>query len=153
NVTEAVASGADTTGLDTVIQFSALPSLVIYTSTFNTPTIYFAIEWPNQPAVFVLQQSDRLGSNATWQTVTNARAPRYFFPVESTRPAAFYRLLWSDGQPLQNATVLVIPGGTLDSLPTKLTHAPNRRITFGSLPMSPDSTVKTGSITSAICFP
>jgi hypothetical protein len=119
NVADAVASGSDTTGLDTVIQFSAIPSLVIYTTgTNNTPTNYVVIDWPSQPSVFRLQHSEKLGTDAIWQTVTNATAPRYFFPVESAGAAAFYRLVWEEGQPVE-----VQPGtvpkmrGTTQELP------------------------------------
>jgi hypothetical protein len=99
NVTAITAAGSDTLGLYTILQFSPIPSLVIYTSTFGTPTNWFSIEWPNQPSVFKLQQSASLGSGANWVTLTNSVAPRYYFPVASGGPAAFYRLIWETGQP------------------------------------------------------
>ena len=117
NVMALVADGADTTGLDTVMQFSAVPSLLIYTTgTNNTPTDYIVIDWPSQPSVFRLQQSAKLGSSAIWQTVTNATAPRYFFPLESAGSSAFYRLVWEAGQPVQPATVPITPGTTQELL-------------------------------------
>ncbi len=117
NVMALVADGADTTGLDTVMQFSAVPSLLIYTTgTNNTPTDYIVIDWPSQPSVFRLQQSAKLGSSAIWQTVTNATAPRYFFPLESAGSSAFYRLVWEEGQPVQPATVPITPGTTQELL-------------------------------------
>ena len=120
NVADAVATGVDTIALDTVMQLSAVPSLVIYTTgTTNTPTNYIVIDWPNEPSVFRLQQSERFGPGSIWQTVTNAAAPRYFFPVESAGSAAFYRLIWDSGQPLQPATVPIIPEGPPESLHTR----------------------------------
>lgn len=109
NVTDAVATGADSIGLDTVVQFSPVPSLVIYTSgTTNTPTNYIVIDWPSQPSVFLLQQSARLGTGAMWQTVSNANAPRYYFPVESSGSVGYYRLVWESGQAAQSATAPLI---------------------------------------------
>ena len=124
NVAFATATGADTTGLDTVIQFSPVPSLRIYSSTFNTPTNYIAVEWATQPTVFVLQQSTLLGNKGSWQTITNntggpsASFQRYFLPVESTGPAAFYRLVWESGQPVRAATFPFMPAKTIrETLP------------------------------------
>ena len=115
NVTDAVATGVDTTGLAGGIQLSSVPSLVIYTSTFNTPTNYVAIEWPSQPSVFQLQQSATLGSGAIWRTVTNATAPRYYFPLESAGSGAVSRLIWESGQPIQSAAVPVLPEARRES--------------------------------------
>ncbi len=109
NASAFVADGADTTGLDTVVQFSPAPSLVIYTSgTTNTPTNYIVIDWPSEPSVFRLQQSARLGTGAMWQTVSNANAPRYYFPVESSGSVGYYRLVWESGQAAQSATAPLI---------------------------------------------
>ncbi len=119
SVDAAVATTVDTVGLVTGFQFSAIPSLKIYTSTFNTPTNYLAIEWPSDPSVFVLQQSARLGSDAAWQPVTGASAPRYFFPVESAGPAAFYRLFWASGQPVGPAMRPVVPTKSPETVPAK----------------------------------
>src|SRR5439155_11184439 len=106
NVAATAATTVSTAGLFTVIQFSAIPSLVIYTTgTNNTPTNYIVIDWPSQPSVFRLQQSAKPGTGANWQPVTNATAPRYFFPVQSARPAAFYRLVWEAGQRVQPAAL------------------------------------------------
>jgi len=105
NVTASAASGADTLGLFTVIQFSPVPSLTngTYTCACSPPTNFVIIDWPNEPAGFVLQRSARLGSAASWQTVTNAGTgpntsfQRYFFPANSAGYSGFYRLVWPGG--------------------------------------------------------
>ncbi len=120
DVTAAVASAADTTGLAGGIQLSAAPSLVIYTTgTTNTPTNYIVIDWPSQPSVFRLQQSPKLGAGAIWQTVTNATPPRYYFPLESAGLATFYRLVWEAGQPVEPAAVPLMRGTTQGQLHIK----------------------------------
>jgi hypothetical protein len=98
------ANGSDTTGLFTVLQFSPVPTLTNYTSTFGTPTNFIVIDWPTQPTVFVLQRSARIGTNALWETLTNAGTgpnaslQRYFFPANSSGSQGFYRLVWPGGQ-------------------------------------------------------
>jgi hypothetical protein len=119
SVDATTATHADSTGLAGVIRISPVPSLVIYISTFNTPTNYIAIEWPPDPRVFVLQESVRLGSNAIWQTVTTPTAPRYFFPVESAGSAGFFRLVWESAQQVQPGTVPALPGTSHESSRTK----------------------------------
>lgn len=110
NVTDGIASGADTAGLDTVVQFSPVPSLVIYTTgTNNTPTNYIVVDWPSEPTVFRLQQSAKLGTGVIWQTVSNITIPRYYFPLESAGSAGFYRLIWQTGEPIQPAALSVMP--------------------------------------------
>lgn len=101
NVNDTVASGSDTLGLVTLIQFSPVPSLRLYISNFNTATTYVAVEWPDQPSVFRLQQASDLGSNAVWQFVANANPPRYYYPLDATAVPVFYRLVWESGQPFQ----------------------------------------------------
>jgi len=109
NVAATAATTVSTAGLFTVIQFSAIPSLVIYTTgTTNTPTDYIVIDWPSQPSVFRLQKSSKLGTDAIWQTVTSTTGPRYFFPVESAGSAGFFRLVWESSQAVQPATVPIM---------------------------------------------
>ncbi len=106
SVSATEATDADTVGLNTIFHFNPVPSLHIYTSRFGTPTNWFAIEWPTQPTVFKLQRTARLGTNANWQMVTNdtggpnASFQRYFYPVESAAPTAYFRLIWEDGVPV-----------------------------------------------------
>jgi hypothetical protein len=103
NVVAITATTADTIGPYFDFQFSAIPSLRIYTSFFGTPTNFVAIEWPTQPTVFQFQNSFVLGSGANWQPATggllfsNYAYQRYYFPANTAGPRKFYRLVWPSG--------------------------------------------------------
>ncbi len=103
NVTAVSADGSDTIGLLTLLQLSPIPSLKIYTSFFGTSTNFFAIEWPTQPTVFVLQRSFQLGSGANWETIStgdpSASFQRYYFPADTAGPRSFFRLTWPSAGP------------------------------------------------------
>ncbi|HXT40457.1 MAG TPA: hypothetical protein VN887_10595 [Candidatus Angelobacter sp.] len=121
NVTDSVASGVDTMGLDTVIQFSAVPSLQIQVeSVFGTNRQ--VVRWPAQPSVFVPQTSPQVGSNAVWQTITNGilgspdgpdRA--IYLPVPPLGTSGFYRRLWESGKPAQPVAISVLPEARRES--------------------------------------
>jgi hypothetical protein len=114
NVAAAVATGADTTGLSSALQFTPVPSLQIeFRSVFGTNRP--VLTWPAQPSAFVPQTSARLGNNAVWQTITNGilgspagpdRA--IYLPEPSPGTAGFFRLIWESGQSVQPATVPLI---------------------------------------------
>jgi hypothetical protein len=105
NAATAPSYAFDSIALDTVLQFSPVPTLTNYTRASGNPaTNYIIIDWPTQPPGFVLQQSALIDPGAVWETVTNAvRDPtaswqRYYFPANSAPPRTFYRLLWPEGQ-------------------------------------------------------
>ena len=103
NVAATVAMSADTVGPYFIFQFSAIPSLHVYTSFFGTQTNFVAIEWPTQPIVFRLQNSLLLGNGENWQPATggllfsNAVYQRYYFPAGQAGARKFYRLIWPSG--------------------------------------------------------
>jgi len=125
NVTAATATGADTIGLFSAFQFSAVPSLQIEVrSVFGTNRP--VLSWPAQPSVFVPQTSAQLGDNAEWHTITNGilGSPEgpdrtIYLPTPSVGTSGFFRLLWESGQPVQPATVPVIPAKPLEASQTK----------------------------------
>jgi hypothetical protein len=101
NVAATTASGTDTIGLFTGIQFSPIPSLRVFTFT-NAGTNYIEVDWPTEPMTFHLQQSSQLGKNAMWGLPTNVGGvfvsnqvnQRYYFPASSPGAGAYYRLIW-----------------------------------------------------------
>jgi hypothetical protein len=106
NVTASSGSVSDTTGLTTDIRFSPIPSLkseffpVYETSASNM----IVISWPPEPSTFLLQRTDRLGSAANWQPVTNqvygtfADPARWIeIPRQSADTSGFFRLFWPGG--------------------------------------------------------
>ena len=103
NVTATVAMTSDTMGPYLLLQFSPIPSLLLYSSYFGTPTNFVAIEWPTQPSVFQLQNSLLLGGGQNWQPASggvlfsNYVFQRYYFPANTAGPRKFYRLVWPGG--------------------------------------------------------
>ena len=108
NVTDANATGIDSLGLTTIIQFSPIPSLTAEFRPFicqGCPTNVIQISWPSQPSVFQLQQADQPGPNAVWQKYTNqifgdALGDGWFvwLPLTSAAAHGYYRLVWPGGQ-------------------------------------------------------
>src|SRR6266568_249613 len=107
NVTAVVADGADTTGLDTVMQFSAIPGLQIYQTTEQGTNI-IVVRWPAQPSAFALQNSDSLSADALWQPIANydraSSTNTLVAPLKALGKTGFYRLFWETGQRIQPAT-------------------------------------------------
>src|SRR5437016_14631778 len=69
NVNATSASGIDSLGLTTTIQFSPIPSLTSEFRRFicqGCPTNVIQISWPSQPSIFQLQQSFDPGITNGW---------------------------------------------------------------------------------------
>jgi hypothetical protein len=122
NVAAAVADGADTTGLETVIQFSPVPSLQIYRTSQQGANV-IVVRWPAQPSAFVLQYSVSLGADVLWEPVGNydhgSEINTLIVPFSSLNSSSFYRLIWEAGQPVQPANVPVSPADARGTHTTK----------------------------------
>jgi hypothetical protein len=108
NVAGLAASGSDSIGLDTVIQFSPIPSLTsqFYSVYEGTQTNVIVISWPSQPTTFTLQAADQPGLGASWRPWTESPifggsgigTSWIELKASSAGSARFFRLVWPDGQ-------------------------------------------------------
>lgn len=119
NVEATAADRVDTTGLDTVIQFSGVPRLQVH-QTIEQGTNFVVVKWPAQPSAFLLESTGALGAGTRWHTITNYdRAPStntYGAPLSSLGDAGYYRLTWESGQPLEPAAFPLSPAKPQEQL-------------------------------------
>jgi hypothetical protein len=103
DVQATIAEGADSSGVTTRIECSPMPTLQssFFPSYANgSSSNIIQIAWQPPSSVFVLQRTDRLGSNAVWQNVTNEilDSQRIIIQQSSAGSQGFYRLVWPGGQ-------------------------------------------------------
>lgn len=107
NVADTVASGLDTLGVETVLQLSAVPSLLINKTASQAD--YIVVRWPAQPSVFVLQTSPVLGPGANWQPAGGydhaSETNTLGLSNSGLGSSGFFRLVWESGQPLGSGTL------------------------------------------------
>jgi len=103
------ATQVDSLGLVTAFFFSPLPTLQIQQTT-NSTTNCIVITWPVRPDIFVLQSTDKIGSQSNWRQVTNqiVETPplrTLTFPRDSLGVTKFFRLIWESGRPASQGSV------------------------------------------------
>jgi len=100
------ATNVETLGVVTAFQFDPIPSL---TNSLTTNAV--VISWPVQPTIFVLQWTDRLGTNPDWQPYTNSIAGGGLYhiltlPRDSLDGNRYFRLACPSCPPISQ------PGGS-----------------------------------------